>query len=130
MCGPTAREAAARISDFGCVKVLPNHKRWRLVAVNRAVIEGRKQDVRDIMTGMGFLTADCDLTVDEIYQWYSTILYEYVSPSQPVTYTHETTRRVIAGIFDLRDARHPMTRMNAPDDFVFIGRVQLALATV
>jgi predicted unusual protein kinase regulating ubiquinone biosynthesis (AarF/ABC1/UbiB family) len=116
--------------DFGCVKVLPEPQRRRLVTVNRAVIEGRKQDMRDIMTQMGFLTADCDLTVDEIYQWYSTILYEYVSPSQPVTYTHETTRRVIAGIFDLRDAGHPMARMNAPDDFVFIGRVQLALATV
>jgi predicted unusual protein kinase regulating ubiquinone biosynthesis (AarF/ABC1/UbiB family) len=116
--------------DFGCVKVLPEPQRRRLVTVARAVIEGRKEDMRDIMTQMGFLTADSDLTADELYQWYSKILYEYVSVSQPVTYTHETVRRVIAGIFDLRDAGHPMARMNPPNDFAFCGRVQLAIASV
>jgi hypothetical protein len=33
-------------------------------------------------------------------------------------------------LFDLRDAGHPMARMNAPDDFVFLSRVQLAVASV
>jgi predicted unusual protein kinase regulating ubiquinone biosynthesis (AarF/ABC1/UbiB family) len=116
--------------DFGCVKVMPEPQRWRMVAVNRAVIEGRKHDVRDIMADMGFFGANCDLTADEIYPWYSTILHEYVSASQPVTFSQETTRRIIAGIFDLRDASHPMARMNSPEDLVFTGRVQLALASV
>lgn len=82
--------------DFGCVKVLPEPQRWRLVAMSRAVIEGRKEDLRDILLQMGFLTADSDLTADELYQWQSEVLYETVVMPQPVTFTPEATR-----------ARHP-----------------------
>jgi hypothetical protein len=79
---------------------------------------------------MGFLTADSDLTADELYQWQAEMLYETIVMPQPATYTPETTRRVIRGLFDLRDADHPMARMNAPDDFVFLSRVQLAIGSV
>jgi hypothetical protein len=98
--------------------------------MTRAVMEGRKDDLRDILVQMGFLAADSDLTADELYRWQSEILYETVVMPQPATFTPEATRRVIQGIFDLRDADHPMARMNAPDDFVFLSRVQLAVASV
>ncbi|WP_347222410.1 ABC1 kinase family protein, partial [Mycolicibacterium poriferae] len=62
--------------DFGCVKVLPELQRWRQVAMNRALQEGRKQDLRDIMVLAGYLTADSDLTADELYQWQSELLGE------------------------------------------------------
>ena len=42
----------------------------------------------------------------------------------------EATRRVIQGIFGFRDADYPMACMNAPGDFVFLSRVQLAVASV
>jgi predicted unusual protein kinase regulating ubiquinone biosynthesis (AarF/ABC1/UbiB family) len=116
--------------DFGCVKVLPEKQRWLLVATTRAVIEGRKEDLRDLMTQMGFLTADSDLTADELYEWHAQVIYETAVMPQPVTFTPEAVRRVIGGLFDLRDADHPMARMNAPEDFVFVSRVQLAVHSV
>jgi predicted unusual protein kinase regulating ubiquinone biosynthesis (AarF/ABC1/UbiB family) len=116
--------------DFGCVKVLPEPQRWRLVAMNRAVVEERKQDMRDIMVRAGYLTADSNLTADELYQWQTETLYEYTLAPQPVTYTPDSIRRVIGGLFDVREAHHPMARMNAPDDYVFASRVQLAVNSV
>lgn len=116
--------------DFGCVKVLTERKRWLLVAMNRAVIERRKDDYRDLMVQAGFLAADSDLTADELYQWQSEMLRESITEHQPATYTPEATGRTIRGLFGVRSADHPMARMNAPDDFVFAGRVLLALCGV
>jgi predicted unusual protein kinase regulating ubiquinone biosynthesis (AarF/ABC1/UbiB family) len=116
--------------DFGCVKVLPEPERWRLVAMLRAVIEGRKDDYRDLMVQAGFLAPNSDLTADELYQWQSETLYEIVKSPQPATYSPETTRRVLQGYFDVRDADHPIGRMNPPDDYVFTSRGTFALNAV
>jgi hypothetical protein len=116
--------------DFGCVKVLPEKQRWLLVATTRAVMESRKEDLRDLMIQMGFLTADSDLTAEELYEWHAQVIYETAVMPQPVTFTPEAVRRVIGGLFDLRNPDHPMARMNAPDDFVFVSRVQLAVHSV
>ncbi|WP_193048447.1 ABC1 kinase family protein [Mycolicibacterium baixiangningiae] len=116
--------------DFGCVKVLPEPQRWRLIAMVRAVFEGRKEDLRNLLVEMDFVPFDSDLTADELYQWQSELLYETAVMPQPVTFTPEATRRAIRGIFDVRDANHPIARMNTPDDFVFLSRVQLAIASV
>lgn len=117
--------------DFGCVKVLPELQRWRQVAMNRALVEGRKEDMRDIMVQAGYLTADSDLTADELYQWQSELLYETMATTpQPVTYTADSINRVVRSLFDVRDADHPVARMTAPDDYVFAARVQLAVSSV
>ncbi|CAN5156684.1 AarF/ABC1/UbiB kinase family protein [soil metagenome] len=116
--------------DFGCVKVLPEAERWRLVAMNRAVIEGRKEDYRELMMQAGFLAADSDLTADEIFQWMSEMICETALTPQPATYTQETIDRVVRGLFDLRSAEHPVARMNTPDDYVFTSRVTLAIGAV
>jgi hypothetical protein len=55
------------------------------------------------------------------------VLYETILMPQPVTFTHETSRRAIRGFFDLRDVDHPVAGMDAPDDFVYFSRVQLAI---
>lgn len=116
--------------DFGCIKVLPELQRWRLASALRAATEGRKEDLRAMLRQMGFLTADSDLTAEEIYQWESEINYETIVMAQPATFTPETTRRAVRGIFDLRDAGHVLARMNWPDDFVFISRIQFAYGSV
>ena len=117
--------------DFGCVKVLPEVQRWRQVAMNRALFEGRKEDMRDIMVLAGYLTADSDLTADELYQWQSELLYDTMATTpQPVTYTADAINRVVRGLFDVRDTDHPVARMTAPDDYVFLARVQLAVSSV
>jgi predicted unusual protein kinase regulating ubiquinone biosynthesis (AarF/ABC1/UbiB family) len=117
--------------DFGCVKVLPEIQRWRQVAMNRALFEGRKEDMREFMVLAGYLTADSDLTADELYQWQSELLYEcMVTTPQPVTYTADSINRVVRCLFDVRDTDHPVARMTAPDDYVFAARVQLAVSSV
>jgi predicted unusual protein kinase regulating ubiquinone biosynthesis (AarF/ABC1/UbiB family) len=116
--------------DFGCIKVLPELRCQQLVAMFRAVIEGRKEDLREILLEMGFFTSDSNLTADEIYQWQSEINYETIVVPQPATFTPETTRRAIRALFDVRDADHPLARMNTPDDFVFTARTQLATGSV
>jgi hypothetical protein len=58
------------------------------------------------------------------------MLHEVIAAPQPATYTPETTARTIRGLFDLRNADHPMARMNSPDDFVFSPRLQLAIFSV
>ncbi|MHA3020987.1 ABC1 kinase family protein [Mycobacterium sp. BMJ-28] len=116
--------------DFGCIKVLPEMLRQTIVGMTRAVLEGRKEDYRKLMVQAGFLTVDSDLTADELYRWQADILYESAVAPQPATYTSDTTRRVVRGIFDARSADHPMARMSAPDDFVFVSRLTLAVSSV
>jgi predicted unusual protein kinase regulating ubiquinone biosynthesis (AarF/ABC1/UbiB family) len=124
------RDGTVGFLDFGCVKILPEPQRWRLVAMTRAVSEGRKDHLRELLVQMGFVSTDSDLTADELYKWQAEILYKSVVAPQPVTFTPETTRRIISGIFDLRDPDHPLARMNTPDDFVFLSRVQLAVGSM
>ncbi|MEE6140748.1 AarF/ABC1/UbiB kinase family protein [Mycobacterium sp. 050128] len=116
--------------DFGCVKVLSEAMRWLIVAMQRALIEGRKHDYRTLMAQAGFLAPDSDLSADELYQWQSQMYYEVIAAPQPATYTAETTARTVRGIFGLRDADHPINRMNAPDDYVFVPRLHLAVFSV
>lgn len=116
--------------DFGCVKVMPERERWRLVSMMRAVMDGRKEDYRDLMVQAGFLTADSVLTADELYQWQASALYEMTTAPQPATYSAETNRRVIRSLVDLQDRDHPLPRMKSPDDYVFASRATFALAAV
>jgi predicted unusual protein kinase regulating ubiquinone biosynthesis (AarF/ABC1/UbiB family) len=116
--------------DFGCVKVLPELQRWLWVAMNRAMIEGRKHDYRDLVVQADIIATDSDLTADELYQWQSEMAYEITKAPQPATFTPETTARTIRGLFDFRDADHPINRINSPDDYVFSPRMQLAVLSV
>jgi predicted unusual protein kinase regulating ubiquinone biosynthesis (AarF/ABC1/UbiB family) len=118
------------VLDFGCVKILPERQRQQLIAMTRATLEGRKADLRDCLVQAGFLDADSDLTADELYHWQSQLFYEAINMPQPATYTPDTTNRVMRGIFDQRDPHHPMARMHAPDDFVFLSRTQLAIGSI
>jgi predicted unusual protein kinase regulating ubiquinone biosynthesis (AarF/ABC1/UbiB family) len=117
--------------DFGCVKVIPEVQRWRMAAMNRALQEGRKEDVRDIMVLAGYLTADSDLTAEDVYQWQAELLFETMaSTPQPVTYTDASIDRVVRSLFDVRNTDHPVARMSVPDDYVFAARLQLAVSSV
>jgi predicted unusual protein kinase regulating ubiquinone biosynthesis (AarF/ABC1/UbiB family) len=116
--------------DFGCVKVLPEPQRWRLVAMNRAVMEGRAEDMREIMVAAGYLSDGSSLTAAELLRWQREIVHEYTTAPQPATFTPETTARAIRGLFNIREENHPMARLYAPDDHVFISRVQLAVSSI
>jgi predicted unusual protein kinase regulating ubiquinone biosynthesis (AarF/ABC1/UbiB family) len=115
--------------DFGCVKVLSDQQRRRIVGVARATVDGRKAELRDLMVDSGFLTADSSLTVDEAYEWWAAMLYEMLVP-QPVTYTAQTGERAVASMLDMRSPDHPMRRMSVPADFVFFSRLNLSMNAV
>ena len=72
--------------DFGCVKVLPESQRRSFLRMFRAALDGRKHDLRTVMTESGFLAPDSELTADDVYQWWAGLCYELLAP-QPATFT-------------------------------------------
>ncbi len=115
--------------DFGCVRVLPELQRRRFIAMGRAAIEGRRQDMRDLMTEMGFLDADPTLTTAELYQWWSELAYEAFM-EQPATYGQETIDRYVRNLFDTRNRNDVIARLSVPEEFALSSRAMLAAAAV
>jgi predicted unusual protein kinase regulating ubiquinone biosynthesis (AarF/ABC1/UbiB family) len=115
--------------DYGCIKVLPEQLRRHMVAAARAMIEGRRNDVREGLVAIGFFAGDSDITVEEAYEWYGEIFHE-VLLRQPVTYMPETSQRAVAALIDLRAADHVVRRMNVPQDLVFMTRINLSVNAI
>jgi predicted unusual protein kinase regulating ubiquinone biosynthesis (AarF/ABC1/UbiB family) len=115
--------------DFGCVKILPEEKRRLWVCVARNVIEGRSTVLRQAMVQAGFLSPDSPVSGDEVLALYSQIFYEVVAAPQPATYSPGSGARTARWCFGL-DSANPLSRMTAPDDYVFAPRVQTALNSV
>ncbi|MDR3662248.1 MAG: AarF/UbiB family protein, partial [Mycobacterium sp.] len=115
--------------DFGCVKVLTETQRRRIVGLMRSAVEGRRDELRANMIESGFFTTDSALTADDAYRWWEGIIYEILAP-QPVTYTPEASRRAIASMLDVREADHPMRHISVPPDFVFFSRLNLSMNAI
>jgi predicted unusual protein kinase regulating ubiquinone biosynthesis (AarF/ABC1/UbiB family) len=115
--------------DFGCVKVLPEQLRRNVIALARAALEGRKEDMRDLMVAIGFFTTDSTITTEEAYQWYAEIFHEVLAP-QPVTYLPDTAQRAIRTLVDVRSPDHVVRRMSVPEDLVFTTRINLSVNTI
>jgi predicted unusual protein kinase regulating ubiquinone biosynthesis (AarF/ABC1/UbiB family) len=115
--------------DFGCVKVLSERQRRQIVDMLRAAMNGRKDDLRELMSESGFLTVDSTLTSDEAYQWWEGIIHELLAP-QPATYTEQASERAIQLLLDVRSSDHPMRRMAVPPDFVFFSRLNLSMNAI
>lgn len=115
--------------DFGCITILPERLRWLWVSFLRATFDGRKEDYRELMIEMGFLTADSSVSADDVHQWFAETAYEINAP-QPATYTPETTARTIRGMFDVRSSDHLAAQVTLPPQHAFTSRIQLAFASV
>jgi predicted unusual protein kinase regulating ubiquinone biosynthesis (AarF/ABC1/UbiB family) len=115
--------------DFGCVKVVPERVRRAHLGTVRAVVDGRKHDMRNLMVQIGYLASDSTLTADDAYQWWAGILHEWLVP-QPVTFTQNTSQRAISALLDLRSPDHPVRRMSVPDDLVFLTRISLSMNAI
>jgi hypothetical protein len=115
--------------DFGCVKVLPERQRRKFVGMARAAVEGRKQELCNLMVQTGFLASDSTLTVEEAYEWWAGILYELLAP-QPFTYTHDSPKRLIRGMAGVRASDHPTRRFSMPGDFAFFPRLAFGMNTL
>ena len=115
--------------DFGCVKVLPELLRRQVVAMLRAIMEGRQQDVRELMVAVGFFDADSSITTEEAHHWYAEISRELLV-EQPVTFETNSARRAVAAFLDVRDADHVVRRMSVPEDLVLTTRINLSVNAV
>lgn len=123
-------DGAVGFLDFGCVTVIPEHTRWHFAAMSRAAIDGRIDALRHHMVQLGFLNEDSDITGGELYEWFSPMLYEVLSETQPVTYTPDTTARTFSVLLDIRDSDHLLARMSVPKEQAFGSRVNLAISHV
>ncbi|OBF74831.1 ABC transporter [Mycobacterium sp. 852002-51613_SCH5001154] len=115
--------------DFGCVKVLSEQQRRRIVSMVHAAVNRHKGAVRDLMSESGFFALESTLTADETYQWWQGIIYELLAP-QPVTYTDQASQRAVQTLLDLRSSDHPLRRMSVPPDFVFFSRLNLSMNAI
>jgi predicted unusual protein kinase regulating ubiquinone biosynthesis (AarF/ABC1/UbiB family) len=115
--------------DFGCVKILTEQQRRRIVSMMRAAVAGQKNEVRELMIESGFFTEDSTLTADQTYQWWQGIIHELLS-AQPATYTGQASERAIQFLLDVRAADHPLRRMSVPPDFVFFSRLNLSMNAI
>jgi predicted unusual protein kinase regulating ubiquinone biosynthesis (AarF/ABC1/UbiB family) len=110
--------------DFGCVKFIPELLRGQIVAMLRAIIEGRDEDMRELMVAVGFFDHDSSITTKEARQWYADISRELLV-AQPVTFESASVRRAVAAFIDVRDADHVVRRMSVPEDLVVTTRINL-----
>jgi predicted unusual protein kinase regulating ubiquinone biosynthesis (AarF/ABC1/UbiB family) len=115
--------------DFGCVKRLPEVKRRLWVSVMRNIVEGRSEELRQAMVDAGFMTVDSTLTGADVLAFYSQVFHEVVLETQPVTYSAGSGARTARWVFML-DSSNPLSRMTAPDDYVFAPRVTTAINSV
>jgi predicted unusual protein kinase regulating ubiquinone biosynthesis (AarF/ABC1/UbiB family) len=115
--------------DFGCVKVLTEVQRQRIVRMMRSAVDGSKDELRANMVEIGFFTVDSVLTADDAHRWWQDIIYEILAP-QPATYTEEASQRAIASMLDVRDSGHPMRHITVPPDFVFFSRLNLSMNAI
>jgi predicted unusual protein kinase regulating ubiquinone biosynthesis (AarF/ABC1/UbiB family) len=115
--------------DFGCVTVLPERQRRRVVGMDRAALDGRKHALRDLMIETGYIAGDSTLTADEAYHWWAELVYEW-RVSQPVTYTQDSSQRAIRALIDARSPDHPVRRMSIPNDLIFLSRVNLSMNAI
>lgn len=116
--------------DFGCVRILPEHIRRGWIAMSRAAVDGRKNDLRAVMAELGFLDADPTLTADELYQWFSEMLYEVRAPEQPVTYNQATTDRALRNLFDTSNRTGVLARVSVPEELTMTSRVIFAVNAI
>ena len=109
-------------------QALTEPQRQRIVQVVRAAVDGRKDDLRDIMIDSGFFAADCALTADDTYQWWQGVLYETLD-SQPATYTEHASARAIQFLLDVRAPITPCARCRSHPTW-FFSRINLSLNAV
>lgn len=115
--------------DFGCVQKLTDTERLSWYRMIRAAAEGRKADLRDAMSQLGFLDIDPTLSADELYDWWAQLLSDIIVDPQPVVYAPGTRTRVLSSLF-VQDPRHPVNRVSLSAAGAFTARIQLNLVSI
>jgi predicted unusual protein kinase regulating ubiquinone biosynthesis (AarF/ABC1/UbiB family) len=115
--------------DFGCVKILAEPQRRQIVEMARAAVDGRADELREVMAEAGFLADDSTLTAQEAYQWWAAVMHELLV-DQPSTYSRESSERAVRALLDMRSSDHAVRHMSVPPDFVFFARLNLSMNAI
>ncbi|BBX96993.1 hypothetical protein MLAC_22870 [Mycobacterium lacus] len=102
---------------------MPEHFRRTHMRTVRAALDGRADDLRELVVQAGFPSADTTLTADQVNRWWAEILHELLRP-RPVTFTRDNSRRAVRALIPFSPG-HPVRQMALADDVVFMSRISL-----
>lgn len=111
--------------DFGCIKVVPESLRYRLVQMIRAAAEERREELRQLMVDAGYFASDSPLTADDVFQWLGATVQDIRAP-QPVTFTREVSNSATRSLLNFQT----LHQMSIPSDLVFLARINLNISAL
>ena len=114
--------------DYGCVQVVPEHDRWLLVAISRAIIEDRAADFFRMLPELGFVEHDMHLRADPAMWDWSRSAHSYLIGPQPFTYSRESTISAI-GTF-INPDRSVLRHLSLPGTYAVGARLAAALVAI
>lgn len=111
--------------DFGCIKVVPESLRYRLVQMIRAAAEERREDLRQLMVDAGYFAADAPLSAHDVFQWLGATVQD-IRGAQPVTFTREISNSATRSLLNFQT----LHQMSIPSDLVFLARINLNISAL
>ncbi|WP_255801016.1 ABC1 kinase family protein [Mycobacteroides abscessus] len=111
--------------DFGCIKVVPEPLRYRLVRMIRAAADDRREDLRQLMVDAGYFPADSPLSSQDVFDWLGSTVQDIRAP-QPVTFTREVSTSATRSLLNFQT----LHQMSIPSDLVFLARINLNISAL
>lgn len=115
--------------DFGCVKQFPEHVRAGIVHTFRATCEGDRDEVYRLARLHGFLEPGSELTVDDVYGWWS-MMSAAALADQPHTFTADDSTEAMRSFLGETAASAAFRQMTIPSDYVMLARINLGVNAV
>lgn len=115
--------------DFGCVQVADDERqRWLYVAMQRAGLDGRYEDCRELMVEMGALPRESPLSESNLRQLVDEML-DHANQPQPMTFTPDITARNVRTMFGDQNFV-PASYLAITREFVFMPRIAVAFGHI
>ncbi|OAT68781.1 ABC transporter [Mycobacteroides immunogenum] len=111
--------------DFGCIKVVPETLRYRLVQMIRAAADERQDDLRQLMVDAGYFSVDSPLSAQDVFEWLGATVQD-IRASQPVTFTREVSTSATRSLLNFQK----LHQMSIPSDLVFLARINLNISAL
>ncbi|MFC9980615.1 ABC1 kinase family protein [Gordonia sp. NPDC127522] len=115
--------------DFGCVKQFPEWVRRGIITLFRAAVDDERDKVYHLARDHGFIGRDSDLTVDDVFGWWS-MMSATVRADQPHTFESADVSEVVRSFFDADGTGATTRKMTIPSDYVMLARINLGINAI